>query len=156
MGQHLRLVDHSRPRAVKHLARCPPVGCGSGWGNEKKTKVNNTEQYSDANHQGQGNRRLLKLCPSKTTRVTLRKTKAAETPRPPWNTGTSPSPATTKARSVTAKRNMPRRLPVRSKLLTQEEFSNPYPTEAQSNGNISGRAPSTLSNARASKTLDSC
>ena len=104
--------------------------CGSGWGNEKKTKVNNTEQYSDANHQGQGNRRLLKLCPSKTTRVTLRKTKAAETPRPPWNTGTSPSPATTKARSVTAKRTMPRRLPVRSKLLTQEEFSNPYPTEA--------------------------
>jgi hypothetical protein len=104
-------------------------GWGSSWGDEKKAKANNTEQDNNANDQEHGNRRLIKPCSSKTTRVTLRKTKAAETPRPPWNTGTSPSPATTKAGSATAKRTMPRRLPVRPKLPTQEEFFNPCPTE---------------------------
>ncbi len=103
-------------------------GSGSGWGNEKKTKTNKTEQ-NDADGQGQGNRLLLKSCPSKSTRTTLRKPKASEVPRPPWNTGTSPSPATTKARSATAKRTIPRRLPVRPKLPDQEEFFNPCPTE---------------------------
>jgi hypothetical protein len=103
-------------------------GCGSGWGNEKKTKANKTEQ-NDADDQGQDNRRLLKSCPSKSTGITLRKPKATETPRPPWNTGTSPSPAAAKASSVTAKRILPRRLPVRSKLPTQEEFSSQCPAE---------------------------
>lgn len=92
--------------------------------------ANKTEQ-NDADDQGQGDRRLPKSCPSKSTRVTLRKPKAAETPRPPWNTGTSPSPATTKARSATAKRILPRRLPVRPKLPTQEELFNKFQTEVQ-------------------------
>jgi hypothetical protein len=68
---------------------------------------------------------VIKSCPTKLTRITLRgtKSKPIEINRPPWNTG-SPSPTTTKASSTQAKRTiraLATKLPNRQKVHSQGE-----------------------------------
>jgi hypothetical protein len=94
----------------------------SGWGEEEKSKTNNSEQGSDPKEQGQGSRRLIKSYPSKSTRITLRSTQPTGTIRPPWNSGL-PSPNSTKAVSTSTKRTLHRKFPVRPKLPAPEDFS---------------------------------
>jgi hypothetical protein len=101
----------------------------SGRG-EKKGNTNNIGQDNNTKDQAQRNRLLVKSNSYKSTRITLRSIKSAATTRPPWNGGTSPSPTSSKA--TAAKRSariLPRKLPIRGKLLTQEEFSGPQITQ---------------------------
>jgi hypothetical protein len=97
----------------------------SGRG-EKKGNTNDTGQDNDTKDQAQRNRPLVKSNSYKSTRVTFRSIKSAATTRPPWNGGTSPSPTSTKASAAKrSARILSRKLPIRGKLLTQEEFSCP-------------------------------
>ena len=101
----------------------------SGRG-EKKGNTNDTGQDNDTKDQAQRNRLLVKSNSYKSTRVTFRSIKSAATTRPPWNGGTSPSPTSTKASAAKrSARILPRKLPIRGKLLTQEEFSCPQNTQ---------------------------
>ncbi|KAN0112800.1 hypothetical protein V8E51_005751 [Hyaloscypha variabilis] len=68
-------------------------------------------------------RRLVKSTPSKSTRITLRGTKPVTSTRPPWNSG-SLSPTTSKTPTAQpSARTLPRKLPSRGLLPTQENSS---------------------------------
>ncbi|KAH8796702.1 hypothetical protein BGZ57DRAFT_920431 [Hyaloscypha finlandica] len=101
----------------------------SGRG-EKKGNTNDIGQGNHTKDKAQRNRLLIKSNSYKSTRITLRSIKSAATTRPPWNGGTSPSPASSKASAAKrSARTLPRKFPIRGKLLTQEEYSSPQNTQ---------------------------
>jgi hypothetical protein len=86
--------------------------------------INYLGRDNDSKDQAHQNHRLVKSNCSKATRITLRGTNLPATTRPPWNSGTLPSATSTKASAVgRTARTLPKKLPIRGKLPTQEEFS---------------------------------
>jgi hypothetical protein len=105
---------------------------GKAKDDEEKDKNNNDRDGKDNDKQGdrpRSGRVVIKSCPSKPTRLTLRGTrsKPVAISRPPWNTG-SPSPASTKAQAMRSIRLLPTKLPDRPRVQRQPEEPKSSPT----------------------------